>query len=182
MADENGVVLYTTEPCGFCRQAKTLLQTRGAGRPDGPVDVPADRDRRAGDRRLPRAARGGPGRQARGPAGGVAPPPPPGRASCLRVVWQQLGRTLAGAALAAGAYVCAAARCPHLLDRRSAARTRLSLAQVDQEAVLERAAGAVHVAVVVDRGALRVDSGVQRLDDPLPQRLDLRPAQRPDGT
>src|SRR5919198_4387464 len=30
MADENGVVLlYTTEPCGFCRQAKTLLQTRG---------------------------------------------------------------------------------------------------------------------------------------------------------
>jgi glutaredoxin 3 len=30
MADENGVVMvYTTEPCGFCRQAKTLLQTRG---------------------------------------------------------------------------------------------------------------------------------------------------------
>ena len=30
MADESGVVfLYTTEPCGFCRQAKTLLQTRG---------------------------------------------------------------------------------------------------------------------------------------------------------
>ena len=29
MADENGVVVYTTEPCGFCRQAKTLLQTRG---------------------------------------------------------------------------------------------------------------------------------------------------------
>jgi glutaredoxin 3 len=30
MADENGVVyLYTTEPCGFCRQAKTLLQARG---------------------------------------------------------------------------------------------------------------------------------------------------------
>ncbi|HEV7846118.1 MAG TPA: glutaredoxin domain-containing protein [Thermoleophilaceae bacterium] len=28
MADENGVVLYTTEPCGFCRQAKTLLQAR----------------------------------------------------------------------------------------------------------------------------------------------------------
>lgn len=31
MADENGVVLYTTEPCGFCRQAKTLLETRGVG-------------------------------------------------------------------------------------------------------------------------------------------------------
>jgi glutaredoxin 3 len=29
MADENGVMLYTTEPCGFCRQAKTLLQLRG---------------------------------------------------------------------------------------------------------------------------------------------------------
>jgi glutaredoxin 3 len=29
MADENGVVLYTTEPCGFCRQAKALLQARG---------------------------------------------------------------------------------------------------------------------------------------------------------
>jgi glutaredoxin 3 len=30
MADENGgVTLYTTEPCGFCRQAKALLQARG---------------------------------------------------------------------------------------------------------------------------------------------------------
>ena len=30
MADENGrVTLYTTEPCGFCRQAKMLLQERG---------------------------------------------------------------------------------------------------------------------------------------------------------
>ena len=30
MADENGrVILYTTEPCGFCRQAKSLLQARG---------------------------------------------------------------------------------------------------------------------------------------------------------
>jgi glutaredoxin 3 len=29
MADENGVVLYTTEPCGFCRQAKDLLESRG---------------------------------------------------------------------------------------------------------------------------------------------------------
>jgi glutaredoxin 3 len=27
--DQNGVVLYTTEPCGFCRQAKALLQARG---------------------------------------------------------------------------------------------------------------------------------------------------------
>ena len=30
MPDANGVVtLYTTEPCGFCRQAKALLQARG---------------------------------------------------------------------------------------------------------------------------------------------------------
>jgi glutaredoxin 3 len=29
MADTNGVTLYTTEPCGFCRQAKSLLQSRG---------------------------------------------------------------------------------------------------------------------------------------------------------
>lgn len=29
MADTNRVTVYTTEPCGFCRQAKTLLQSRG---------------------------------------------------------------------------------------------------------------------------------------------------------
>jgi glutaredoxin 3 len=29
MSDENGVTLYTTEPCGFCRQAKALLTARG---------------------------------------------------------------------------------------------------------------------------------------------------------
>ncbi|MFN2616372.1 MAG: glutaredoxin family protein, partial [Thermoleophilaceae bacterium] len=29
MADENGLILYTTDPCGFCRQAKTLLEARG---------------------------------------------------------------------------------------------------------------------------------------------------------
>jgi len=29
MADESMVILYTTDPCGFCRQAKALLQTRG---------------------------------------------------------------------------------------------------------------------------------------------------------
>jgi glutaredoxin 3 len=31
MADENGVIVYTTEPCGFCRQAKALLEARGVG-------------------------------------------------------------------------------------------------------------------------------------------------------
>jgi glutaredoxin 3 len=29
MADRSGVKLYTTEPCGFCRQAKALLAARG---------------------------------------------------------------------------------------------------------------------------------------------------------
>ena len=49
MADANGVTLYTTEPCGFCRQAKTLLATRGfsydevnlAKDPDGRADLVA---------------------------------------------------------------------------------------------------------------------------------------------
>ena len=31
MADDDGVILYTTEPCGFCRQAKALLEARGVG-------------------------------------------------------------------------------------------------------------------------------------------------------
>jgi glutaredoxin 3 len=49
MADENGVVVYTTEPCGFCRQAKALLEARGvtfrevnlAKDPDGRADLVA---------------------------------------------------------------------------------------------------------------------------------------------
>lgn len=28
-SDKNGVTVYTTEPCGFCRQAKALLHARG---------------------------------------------------------------------------------------------------------------------------------------------------------
>jgi glutaredoxin 3 len=31
MADSTVVTLYTTEPCGFCRQAKVLLESRGIG-------------------------------------------------------------------------------------------------------------------------------------------------------
>jgi glutaredoxin 3 len=45
MADENGVVLYTTEPCGFCRQAKTLLDTRGVGYRE--INLARDPDGRA---------------------------------------------------------------------------------------------------------------------------------------
>jgi glutaredoxin 3 len=29
MADGNRVIVYTTDPCGFCRQAKALLTSRG---------------------------------------------------------------------------------------------------------------------------------------------------------
>ena len=29
MSDMNGIAVYTTDPCGFCRQAKALLQARG---------------------------------------------------------------------------------------------------------------------------------------------------------
>jgi glutaredoxin 3 len=31
MPDTYGVTLYTTEPCGFCRQAKALLERHGVG-------------------------------------------------------------------------------------------------------------------------------------------------------
>ena len=50
MAGPNGrVTLYTTEPCGFCRQAKALLQARGveydevnlAKNPEGRTDLVA---------------------------------------------------------------------------------------------------------------------------------------------
>ena len=49
MADDQGVVLYTTEPCGFCMQAKSLLKARGveysevnlAKDPDGRADLVA---------------------------------------------------------------------------------------------------------------------------------------------
>ena len=71
-------------------------------------------------------------------------------------------------------------RRPYLLDAGSAAHAGLALAEMDEEAVLEGAALAVHVAVVVDRGALRVDSGVQGLDDRVAEQLDLRPSQGSD--
>ena len=55
-----------------------------------------------------------------------------------------------------------------------AARARLAGAGVDEEAVLEGAAGAVDVAEVVDRRALGVDPGVQRVLDRVAQPLPLR--------
>lgn len=49
MADTTPVTLYTTDPCGFCRQAKALLAARGvdyaevnlAKDPDGRADLVA---------------------------------------------------------------------------------------------------------------------------------------------
>jgi glutaredoxin 3 len=49
MTDANGLTLYTTEPCSFCRQAKALLTARGvdyaevnlAKDPDGRADLVA---------------------------------------------------------------------------------------------------------------------------------------------
>ena len=47
MGNGGKVTLYTTEPCGFCRQAKALLESRGvdydevslAKNPDGRADL-----------------------------------------------------------------------------------------------------------------------------------------------
>jgi glutaredoxin 3 len=47
MPDGNRVIVYTTEPCGFCRQAKQLLTSRGvdyeevnlAKSPEGRADL-----------------------------------------------------------------------------------------------------------------------------------------------
>jgi glutaredoxin 3 len=43
--DENVVTLYTTEPCGFCRQAKALLTARGVDYVE--VNLAKDPDGRA---------------------------------------------------------------------------------------------------------------------------------------
>ena len=49
MPDTNEVTVYTTDPCGFCRQAKALLHSRGvdyeevnlAKNPEGRADLVA---------------------------------------------------------------------------------------------------------------------------------------------
>ena len=65
------------------------------------------------------------------------------------------------------------------LRTSSPQRARLAVAAVDEELVLERALDAVGVAEVVDRGAARVEAGLQRRDDGVAQRGDLRALQRP---
>jgi glutaredoxin 3 len=49
MADDQNIKLYTTDPCGFCRSAKSLLESRGvtyeeinlAKDPDGRAELVA---------------------------------------------------------------------------------------------------------------------------------------------
>ena len=45
MPDTTPVTVYTTEPCGFCRQAKALLQSRGV--PFEEVNLAKDAEGRA---------------------------------------------------------------------------------------------------------------------------------------
>ncbi len=45
MPDNTSVIVYTTEPCGFCRQAKALLQSCGV--PYDEINLAKDADGRA---------------------------------------------------------------------------------------------------------------------------------------
>ena len=45
MADDANITLYTTDPCGFCRSAKSLLESRGVAYEE--VNLAKDPDGRA---------------------------------------------------------------------------------------------------------------------------------------
>ena len=45
MADGSNITLYTTDPCGFCRSAKSLLESRGVSYEE--VNLAKDPDGRA---------------------------------------------------------------------------------------------------------------------------------------
>ena len=45
MPDDPNITLYTTDPCGFCRSAKTLLESRGVDYEE--VNLAKDPDGRA---------------------------------------------------------------------------------------------------------------------------------------
>jgi glutaredoxin 3 len=45
MADDANITLYTTDPCGFCRSAKSLLESRGLSYEE--VNLAKDPDGRA---------------------------------------------------------------------------------------------------------------------------------------
>ena len=45
MADDSKITMYTTDPCGFCRSAKSLLESRGVNYEE--VNLAKDPDGRA---------------------------------------------------------------------------------------------------------------------------------------
>jgi glutaredoxin 3 len=45
MADDSTITMYTTDPCGFCRSAKSLLESRGVNYEE--VNLAKDPDGRA---------------------------------------------------------------------------------------------------------------------------------------
>ena len=45
MADDEKIIVYTTDPCGFCRSAKSLLDSRGVDYDE--VNLAKDPDGRA---------------------------------------------------------------------------------------------------------------------------------------
>jgi glutaredoxin 3 len=45
MADDANITLYTTDPCGFCRSAKSLLESRGLSYEE--INLAKDPDGRA---------------------------------------------------------------------------------------------------------------------------------------
>ena len=45
MGDDTNITLYTTDPCGFCRSAKALLESRGVSYEE--VNLAKDPDGRA---------------------------------------------------------------------------------------------------------------------------------------
>src|SRR6185437_15467745 len=61
------------------------------------------------------------------------------------------------------------------------ARARLALPGVDEEALLHPPLLAAPVAVIVDRGAARVDPRFERRDDPVAERLPVLRLHRPGG-
>src|SRR5437660_1554503 len=75
--------------------------------------------------------------------------------------------------------VGAAASDDDLADRRPATRARLALPPMHEEVILKGAARAIDVAEVVDRRALGLDPGCERLLDRLAQPLPLRPGEPP---
>ena len=171
-------LVYTTEPCGFCRVAKALLDKRGVAYDE--INLAKDAVGRAelvgrtGMMTFPQVIIDGE------PLGGY-------QQLVARIATGGWSRSPPDAAagprprLAALADVRPAPGGDELSHRAPAHRARRALAAVDEELVLERAAHAVGMAEIVDRGALGGDPGLQRPDDPVAQRRALRAVSRSAG-